>query len=165
MCIHVCLWARAPNTHMMHLTQIRVYKCSSSSSADRMHGAGSQCDASFSRPIHPPTRTKYVLNAPLPYVHYVFCSCGWLAAQNSHHGIWCAPVYFIFTRLLLWCAMNAFIYNMWVDAQHSFGVHTWMHRALQKEKRGIYLLGFGHFTVNARRASKVPDCILTAGAD
>jgi hypothetical protein len=74
--VYVCERARLTHTHthMMHLTQIRVYKCSSSS-ADRMHGAGSQCDASFSRPIHPPTRTKYVLNAPLPYVHYVFCSC------------------------------------------------------------------------------------------
>lgn len=107
---------------MMHLTQIRVYKCSSSS-ADRMHGAGSQCDASFSRPIHPPTRTKYVLNAPLPYVHYVFCSCGW---RHSSHGILCAAaMYFIYLRVCF--------YIYYVDA-HSFGAY--LNASHKKRKEG-----------------------------
>jgi hypothetical protein len=139
----------------MHLTQIRVYKCSSS--ADRMHGAGSQCDASFSRPIHPPTRTKYVLNAPLPYVHYVFCSCGWLAAQNSHHGIWCAPVYFIFTRLLLWCAMNAFIYIIceWMHNIHSVCIRECIaHYKKRKEGYICWASGTSLSTLGALQKSR-----------
>lgn len=82
----VCERARAYiHTHMMHLTQIRVYKCSSSSSADRMQH-GSQCDASFSRPIHPPTSTKYVLKrlAAVCALRVLFL-CGW--RRPSHRGI------------------------------------------------------------------------------
>lgn len=133
LCMCICVCERAPNTHTWCIWPRFAF-------INAARRCGSQCDASFSRPIHPPTRTKYVLNA-LPRMCILHIRVLFL----PRHAILCALpcILYLRARWMLMC----------VCVCGCTFIPTWMHRT-KREMRGIYaVVGSGHLPVNALQKS------------